>query len=134
MWLCQDRPSRCLGAVSPIKSAISRKVASLRRLVTLCRQADLVTLTAASPSSARSFGTETEARDSGKKRGNRSIRGGRSTVRAVLYMAAMSVIRVEGVNKIQGSGSGYQHPRLILLPAATLDRLMTTMLPHLAYS
>ena len=39
------------------------------------------------------------SRDSGKKRGNRSIRGGRSTVRAVLYMAAMSVIRVEGVNK-----------------------------------
>ena len=39
------------------------------------------------------------SRDSGKKRGNRSVRGGRATVRQVLYMAAMSVIRVEGVHR-----------------------------------
>ena len=39
------------------------------------------------------------SRDSGRKRGIRSIRGGRSTVRQVLYMAAMSVIKVEGVHR-----------------------------------
>ena len=39
------------------------------------------------------------SRDSGKKRGNRSIRGGRGTVRQALYMAAMSVIKIEGVHR-----------------------------------
>ena len=36
------------------------------------------------------------SRDSGKKRGIRSIRGGRSTVRRALYICAWSVLRVEG--------------------------------------
>ena len=91
----------------------------------LCRQADLYRsvpgvgqLTAATlpicPNWARegkaltSGGARSVVRDSGKKRGNRSIRGGRSTVRAVLYMAAMSVIRVEGSNafiKVFGNGA-----------------------------
>ena len=34
--------------------------------------------------------------NSGKKRGTRSIRGGRSTVRRALYICAWSVLRVEG--------------------------------------
>ncbi len=34
------------------------------------------------------------SRDSGKKRGNRSIRGGRGTVRRALYMSALTAIRV----------------------------------------
>ena len=36
------------------------------------------------------------SRDSGKKRGNRSIRGGRSTVRRALYICAWVVLRVDG--------------------------------------
>ena len=36
------------------------------------------------------------SRDSGKKRGNRSIRGGRGTVRRALYICAWSAIRVDG--------------------------------------
>ncbi len=39
------------------------------------------------------------SRDSGHKRGTRSIRGGRAVVREVLYMAAMSVIRIEGIHQ-----------------------------------
>ena len=91
----------------------------LKRSDNLCRQADLyrsvpgvgqltaATLVAYLPELGQRDGKALTSlvglapwsRDSGKKRGNRSIRGGRSTVRAVLYMAAMSVIRVEGVNK-----------------------------------
>ena len=36
------------------------------------------------------------SRDSGKKRGNRSIRGGRATVRRALYICAWAVLRVDG--------------------------------------
>ena len=36
------------------------------------------------------------SRDSGKKRGNRSIRGGRGTVRRALYICAWVVLRVDG--------------------------------------
>ena len=36
------------------------------------------------------------SRDSGKKRGSRSIRGGRATVRRVLYICALAVLRVDG--------------------------------------
>ena len=36
------------------------------------------------------------SRDSGRKRGQRSIRGGRGVVRKVLYLCACSVIQVEG--------------------------------------
>ena len=36
------------------------------------------------------------SRDSGKKRGNRSIRGGRATVRRALYICAWAVLRIEG--------------------------------------
>ena len=36
------------------------------------------------------------SRDSGRKRGNRSIRGGRGTVRRALYICAWSAIRVDG--------------------------------------
>ena len=36
------------------------------------------------------------SRDSGKKRGNRSIRGGRGTVRRALYICAWAVLRVDG--------------------------------------
>ena len=36
------------------------------------------------------------SRDSGKKRGSRSIRGGRSTVRRALYICAWVVLRVDG--------------------------------------
>ena len=36
------------------------------------------------------------ARDSGRKRGNRSIRGGRGTVRRVLYICALVVLRLDG--------------------------------------
>ena len=36
------------------------------------------------------------SRDSGKKRGVRSIRGGRSTVRRALYICAWAVLRVDG--------------------------------------
>lgn len=36
------------------------------------------------------------SRDSGHKRGQRSIRGGRAAVRYTLYMAALSVMRQEG--------------------------------------
>ena len=36
------------------------------------------------------------SRDSGQKRGNRSIRGGRSTVRQALYICAWVVLRVDG--------------------------------------
>ena len=36
------------------------------------------------------------SRDSGRKRGNRSIRGGRGTVRRSLYICAWSAIRVDG--------------------------------------
>ena len=36
------------------------------------------------------------SRDSGKKRGNRSIRGGRGTVRRALYICAWVVMRVDG--------------------------------------
>ena len=39
------------------------------------------------------------SRDSGHKRGPRSIRGGRAAVRPALYMAALSVIRQEGVHQ-----------------------------------
>ena len=39
------------------------------------------------------------SRDSGHKRGQRSIRGGRAAVRQALYMAALSVIRQEGVHQ-----------------------------------
>ncbi len=46
-----------------------------------------------------SVGLAPWCRDSGKKRGNRSIRGGRSLVRAVLYMDAMLVIKAEGVRR-----------------------------------
>ena len=84
----------------------------LKRSDNLCRQADLyrsvpgvgqltaATLVAYLPELGQRDGKALTSlvglapwsRDSGKKRGNRSIRGGRSTVRAVLYMAAMSVI------------------------------------------
>ena len=36
------------------------------------------------------------SRDSGKKRGNRSIRGGRGTVRRALYISSWVVLRIEG--------------------------------------
>ena len=36
------------------------------------------------------------SRDSGQKRGNRSIRGGRSTVRRALYICAWVVLRIDG--------------------------------------
>ena len=36
------------------------------------------------------------SRDSGQKRGNRSIRGGRGTVRRALYICAWIVLRIEG--------------------------------------
>ena len=36
------------------------------------------------------------SRDSGKKRGNRSIRGGRGTVRRALYICAWVVLRIDG--------------------------------------
>ena len=36
------------------------------------------------------------SRDSGEKRGNRSIRGGRGTVRRALYIFAWVVLRVDG--------------------------------------
>ncbi|MCY4579948.1 MAG: IS110 family transposase [Chloroflexi bacterium] len=36
------------------------------------------------------------SRDSGKKRGNRSIRGGRGTVRRALYICAWAVLRIDG--------------------------------------
>ena len=36
------------------------------------------------------------SRDSGKKRGNRSIRGGRGTVRRALYICVWSVLRIDG--------------------------------------
>jgi len=36
------------------------------------------------------------SRDSGKKRGNRSIRGGRGTVRHALYICAWTVLRIDG--------------------------------------
>ncbi len=36
------------------------------------------------------------SRDSGQKRGNRSIRGGRGTVRRALYICAWVVLRIEG--------------------------------------
>ena len=36
------------------------------------------------------------SRDSGKKRGNRSIRGGRGTVRRALYICSWVVLRIEG--------------------------------------
>ena len=36
------------------------------------------------------------SRDSGKKRGNRSIRGGRGTVRRALYICAWAVLRSDG--------------------------------------
>ena len=36
------------------------------------------------------------SRDSGRKRGQRSIRGGRSVVRRALYLCASSVVRVDG--------------------------------------
>ncbi len=36
------------------------------------------------------------SRDSGKKRGNRSIRGGRATVRRALYICVLAVLRVDG--------------------------------------
>ena len=36
------------------------------------------------------------SRDSGRKRGNRSIRGGRSTVRRALYVCAWVVLRLDG--------------------------------------
>ena len=36
------------------------------------------------------------SRDSGKKRGNRSIRGGRGTVRRSLYICAWAVLRMDG--------------------------------------
>ena len=36
------------------------------------------------------------SRDSGRKRGQRSIRGGRGVVRKALYLCACSVIQVEG--------------------------------------
>ena len=36
------------------------------------------------------------SRDSGQKRGNRSIRGGRGTVRRALYICAWAVLRVDG--------------------------------------
>ncbi len=36
------------------------------------------------------------SRDSGKKRGNRSIRGGRSTVRRAMYICAWVVLRLDG--------------------------------------
>ena len=39
------------------------------------------------------------SRDSGHKRGQRSIRGGRTAVRHALYMAALSVIRQEGIHQ-----------------------------------
>ena len=39
------------------------------------------------------------SRDSGHKRGQRSIRGGRAAVRHALYMAALSVIRQEGIHQ-----------------------------------
>ena len=39
------------------------------------------------------------SRDSGRKRGKRSIRGGRATVRHALYMAALSVIRQECIHQ-----------------------------------
>ena len=39
------------------------------------------------------------SRDRGHKRGQRSIRGGRAAVRHALYMAALSVIRQEGVHQ-----------------------------------
>ena len=91
----------------------------LKRSDKLCRQADLyrsvpgvgqltaATLVAYLPELGQRDGKALTSlvglapwsRDSGKKRGNRSIRGGRATVRQVLYMAAMSVINVEGVHK-----------------------------------
>ena len=36
------------------------------------------------------------SRDSGKKRGNQSIRGGRGTVRRALYICAWAVLRIGG--------------------------------------
>ena len=36
------------------------------------------------------------SRDSGKKRGNRSIRGGRGTVRQALYICAWAALRIDG--------------------------------------
>ena len=36
------------------------------------------------------------SRDSGKKRGSRSIRGGRATVRRALYICALAVLRADG--------------------------------------
>ena len=36
------------------------------------------------------------SRDSGEKRGNRSIRGGRGTVRRTLYICAWVVLRIDG--------------------------------------
>ena len=39
------------------------------------------------------------SRDRGHKRGPRSIRGGRAAVRQALYMAALSVIRQEGIHQ-----------------------------------
>ena len=39
------------------------------------------------------------SRDSGHKLGQRSIRGGRAAVRHALYMAALSVIRQEGIHQ-----------------------------------
>ena len=92
----------------------------LKRSDNLCRQADLyrsvpgvgqltaATLVAYLPELGQRDGKALTSlvglapwpRDSGKKRGNRSIRGGRSTVRQVLYMAAMSVIKVEGVHRL----------------------------------
>ena len=36
------------------------------------------------------------SRDSGQKRGQRAIRGGRGVVRRALYLCALSVIRVDG--------------------------------------
>ena len=39
------------------------------------------------------------SRDSGHKRGQRSIRGGRAAVRQALYMAALAAIRQEGIHQ-----------------------------------
>ena len=51
------------------------------------------------------------SRDSGKKRGNRSIRGGRGTVRRALYICAWVVLRIDGDPRLLSTSSGARQTR-----------------------
>lgn len=114
VWRTKDDLLRGIPGVGPVTSVTM--LAKCPELGTLNRR-----------EIAKLAGVAPLADDSGKHRGKRFIWGGRADVRAVLYMAALSAMRCNGVIKAfaQRLKKAGKPPKLVIV--ASMRKLLTIM-------